>query len=486
MCILSLFNKATAMYFIKYKLNVIFVANLNKLMSTKASILKGTRDFLPETMVKRNYIFSTIKSVFETYGFLPIETPSIEKTETLMGKYGEEGDRLIFRVLNSGDKLNKADVEALNENQLARFSNSISDKALRYDLTVPFARFVVQHQHELTFPFKRYQIQPVWRADRPQKGRYREFYQCDVDVVGSNSLVYEVELVQIFDEVLSQLGLKDFTIKFNNRKILSGIAEVSGMADKLIDMTVAIDKLDKIGVEGVVKELSDRGISEEAINQINPLFHLSSNNKENLILMKDFLSESEVGLAGVEELEYVLNQIENLGLNQAKLSFDVTLARGLSYYTGAIFEVVTNEVKMGSICGGGRYDNLTELFGVFGMSGVGVSFGADRIFDVMTELDLFPESVLQGTQVLFINFGETEQSYCLKLAKSLRQKGIKTEVYPSSDKMKKQMKYANDKSIPWVVLVGSKEMEEENLTVKNMLSGQQNTLEFEEFLAYFN
>lgn len=474
------------MYFIKYKLNVIFVANLNKLMSTKASILKGTRDFLPETMVKRNYIFSTIKSVFETYGFLPIETPSIEKTETLMGKYGEEGDRLIFRVLNSGDKLNKADVEALNENQLARFSNSISDKALRYDLTVPFARFVVQHQHELTFPFKRYQIQPVWRADRPQKGRYREFYQCDVDVVGSNSLVYEVELVQIFDEVLSQLGLKDFTIKFNNRKILSGIAEVSGMADKLIDMTVAIDKLDKIGVEGVVKELSDRGISEEAINQINPLFHLSSNNKENLILMKDFLSESEVGLAGVEELEYVLNQIENLGLNQAKLSFDVTLARGLSYYTGAIFEVVTNEVKMGSICGGGRYDNLTELFGVSGMSGVGVSFGADRIFDVMTELDLFPESVLQGTQVLFINFGETEQSYCLKLAKSLRQKGIKTEVYPSSDKMKKQMKYANDKSIPWVVLVGSKEMEEENLTVKNMLSGQQNTLEFEEFLAYFN
>ena len=439
----------------------------------KPSILKGTRDFLPNTMAKRNYIFSTIRTVFEKYGFAPIETPTIEKTETLMGKYGEEGDRLIFRVLNLGDKLGKADTSALTDKNYAKFSNSISDKALRYDLTVPFARFVVQHQNDLSFPFKRYQIQPVWRADRPQKGRYREFYQCDVDVIGSDSLIYEIELIQIFDDVLSKLGLTDFSIKFNNRKILTGIAEVCGESEKLVDITVAIDKLDKIGKEGVVKELEQRGLSAEAINKINPLFDLNGDNDDIVVKMKHYLKSSEIGLKGIEELEYVLNRITSLGLNKAKLDFEVTLARGLSYYTGAIFEVVPNNVKIGSICGGGRYDNLTELFGLSGMSGVGISFGADRIYDVMTELDLFPKDATTSTQVLFINFGETEQDFCLGLAKQLRDKGISTEVYPSSAKMKKQMKYANDKGIPYVVLIGSNEMESGDITYKNMITGEQ-------------
>ena len=452
-------------------------------MSVKPSILKGTRDFLPDTMAKRNYIFSTIKSVFEKYGFSPIETPTIEKTETLMGKYGEEGDRLIFRVLNSGDKLGKADTAALADSNFARFSNSISDKALRYDLTVPFARFVVQHQNELSFPFKRYQIQPVWRADRPQKGRYREFYQCDVDVVGSDSLIYEIELIQIFDDVLSQLGLTDFSIKFNNRKILTGIAEVCGESDKLVDITVAIDKLDKIGKDGVIKELTERGVSPTAIEKIDPLFDLDGDNDKLVASMKTFLTSSEVGMKGVEELEYVLNRIKSLGLNKAKLDFQVTLARGLSYYTGAIFEVVPNNVKIGSICGGGRYDNLTELFGLSGMSGVGVSFGADRIYDVMTELDLFPESATISTQVLFINFGEAEQDYCLGLAKKIREAGVSSEVYPSSAKMKKQMKYANDKGIPFVVLIGSDEMESGQVTFKNMLTGEQKSTSFENLLT---
>ena len=449
----------------------------------KPSILKGTRDFLPNTMAKRNYIFSTIKTVFEKYGFAPIQTPTIEKTETLMGKYGEEGDRLIFRVLNSGSKLSKADTEALQQNNLARFANSISDKALRYDLTVPFARFVVQNQNELTFPFKRYQIQPVWRADRPQKGRYREFYQCDVDVVGSESLVYEIELIQIFDDVLSKLGLTDFTIQFNNRKILTGIVEVCGEVDKLTDITVAIDKLDKIGTEGVVKELTERGLSQEAIQKIQPLFSLSGSNDELVSSMKDYLQGSEVGMKGVEELEYVLNRIKSLGLDKAKLNFQVTLARGLSYYTGAIFEVVPNNVKIGSICGGGRYDNLTELFGLSGMSGVGISFGADRIYDVMTELDLFPESATSSTQVLFINFGEKEQDHCLVLAKEFRANDIACEVYPSSAKMKKQMKYANDKNIPFVVMVGSDELESGDISYKNMETGEQKTCSFEEMIT---
>jgi len=442
-------------------------------MSVKPSILKGTRDFLPNTMVKRNYIFSTIRAVFEKYGFAPIETPTIEKTETLMGKYGEEGDRLIFRVLNSGDKLGKADIDAVQNSNFPKFANSISDKALRYDLTVPFARFVVQHQNELSFPFKRYQIQPVWRADRPQKGRYREFYQCDVDVVGSDSLIYEIELIQIFDDVLSKLGLTDFSIKFNNRKILTGIAEVCGETEKLVDITVAIDKLDKIGIDGVVNELQQRGLSEKAIQLINPLFELNGSNDDMVASMKNYLKSSEIGLKGVEELEYVLNRIKSLGLNKAKLDFQVTLARGLSYYTGAIFEVVPNNVKIGSICGGGRYDNLTELFGLSGMSGVGISFGADRIYDVMTELNLFPKDATTSTQILFINFGETEQDYCLGLAKIMRENGISTEVYPASAKMKKQMKYANDKGIPFVVLIGSNEIESGDITYKNMESGEQ-------------
>ena len=450
-------------------------------MSTKASILKGTRDFLPDTMAKRNYIFSTVRSVFKQYGFSSIETPTIEKTETLMGKYGEEGDRLIFRVLNLGDNLKKADVGAFEEGKLGRFANSISDKALRYDLTVPFARFVVQHQNDLSFPFKRYQIQPVWRGDRPSRGRYREFYQCDVDVVGSESLMYEVELIQIFDDVLTKLGLEDFSIKFNNRKILTGIAEVCGEADKLVDITVAIDKLDKIGQDGVVKELVERGVSETAISKIEPLFSLNGDNDELVAKMKTYLANSEIGLKGLEELEYVLNQINSLGLAKAKLEFEVTLARGLSYYTGAIFEVVSNEVKMGSICGGGRYDNLTELFGLSGMSGVGVSFGADRIYDVMTELDLFPKSVTTGTKLLFINFGEAESLFCLKLAKTLRQKGIAVEVYPSATKMKKQMKYANDKQVPIVVLIGENELAAESITYKILETGEQVSCSIEEF-----
>jgi len=433
-------------------------------------------------MAKRNYIFSTIKTVFEKYGFAPIQTPTIEKTETLMGKYGEEGDRLIFRVLNLGAKMAKADTEALQQNNLARFSNSISDKALRYDLTVPFARFVVQHRNDLTFPFKRYQIQPVWRGDRPAKGRYREFYQCDVDVVGSESLVYEIELIQIFDDVLSKLGLTDFTIQFNNRKILTGIVEVCGEADKLTDITVAIDKLDKIGTEGVVKELTERGLSSEAIQKIEPLFSLNGTNDELVASMKNYLQGSEVGMKGVEELEYVLNRIKVLGLDKAKLNFQVTLARGLSYYTGAIFEVVPNNVKIGSICGGGRYDNLTELFGLSGMSGVGISFGADRIYDVMTELNLFPESATSSTQVLFINFGEQEQDYCLGLAKQLRDNNISAEVYPSAAKMKKQMNYANAKNIPYVIYVGENEIASGEIKYKNMESGEQVICKFEDFL----
>lgn len=455
-------------------------------MSTKPSVVKGTRDYLPDVMAKRNFIYDTIKSVFRKYGFQAIETPAMEKTETLMGKYGEEGDRLIFRVLNSGDQMKKADVSALQEENLARFANSVSEKALRYDLTVPFARFVVQHQNDLSFPFKRYQIQPVWRADRPQKGRYREFYQCDADVVGSDSLIYEVELVQIFDEVLSSLGLSDFTININNRKILTGIAEVCGESDKIVPITVAIDKLDKIGKEGVVKELQSKGVSEAAIAKIDPLFQLDGTNKERLAALKDYLSESAIGLKGIEELEYVLNQVDELGLQKAKLSFEVTLARGLNYYTGAIFEVSANNVQIGSICGGGRYDDLTALFGLKGMSGVGISFGADRIYDVMTELELFPESALQTTKVLFINFGATEANHCMKIAKNLRDQNISVEVYPTDAKMKKQMKYANDRGIPFVVMIGSEELKNNQLTLKNMESGEQSTIGTGELLKKLN
>jgi histidyl-tRNA synthetase len=456
-------------------------------MAQKPSIPKGTRDLLPADVAKRNYLFSTIRQAYAKYGFQPIETPSFEKRETLLGKYGEEGDRLIFRILNSGEKLKKADFTALENDNLALFANSISEKALRYDLTVPFARFVVQHQNELAFPFKRYQIQPVWRADRPQHGRYQEFFQCDADVVGSDSLLFELEFIQLFDEVLSQLGIPDFTIKMNNRKVLSGIAEVSGEADKLVDITVAIDKLDKIGREGVEKELREKGVSESAIEIIAPLFAFSGSTRERLAMMRTFLATSEVGQKGLDELTFLFEQIEVLGLNRAKLEFDVTLARGLNYYTGAIFEVKANGVNMGSICGGGRYDDLTGLFGMPGMSGVGISFGADRIFDVLTELNLFPAELEKGLTLLFVNFGEKEQAYCLGLLKQVRAQGIDAELYPTYEaKMKKQMKYADDKRVAYVALVGETEMQQGLIQLKNMATGEQEALSLNELIERLN
>lgn len=451
-------------------------------MAQKPSISKGTRDFLPEEVAKRSYIFNTIKSSFETYGFSPIETPSFELSSTLLGKYGEEGDRLIFKILNSGEKVKKADLKALEEGNLARFSNSLAEKALRYDLTVPFARFVVQHQNELSFPFKRYQIQPVWRADRPQHGRYQEFYQCDADVVGSDSLLYEVDFILLFDEILSNLRIPDFTVKLNNRKILSGIAEVSGEEKNIITITVAIDKLDKIGVDGVVKELEDKGISVEGLEKIKPLFDISGDTQSRLDQMKSFLANSEIGLEGIKELEFVLEQVETLGLKQAKIEFDVTLARGLNYYTGAIFEVEANGIKMGSICGGGRYDDLTGIFGMNDMSGVGISFGADRIYDVLTELELFPETVDNRLELLFINFGETEQAHCLKFLKEIRANGISSEIYPSSAKMKKQMKYANDRNVKHIALVGDEEIAEGVIKLKDMESGEQKSVSLKELI----
>jgi len=443
-------------------------------MSEKPSIPKGTRDFSPKVMIRRNYIFDTIKNAFQKFGYQSIETPAMEKTSTLMGKYGEEGDRLIFKLLPRGEKLEK-----MLENKEVGVK---TDEALRYDLTVPFARFVVQHQNEISFPFKRYQIQPVWRADRPQKGRYREFYQCDADVVGSDSLLFEVEFVQIFDEVLSTLKLPDFTIKINNRKILSGIAEVSGESDRLVDITVAIDKLDKIGKQGVVKELIDRGISEEAIKKIEPLFELRGTDEEKLKKMETYLSSSIEGLKGVEELKYVISTAKELGVQSEKIEFDVTLARGLNYYTGAIFEVKANGVSIGSICGGGRYDNLTESFGQKDLSGVGISFGADRIYDVMSELNIFPILTGASTQLLIINFGPEEQKEGLKMIKQIREAGINAEIYPESAKMKKQMKYANDKQIAYVLMLGSKEIETGNLELKRMDTGEQEILSLEELI----
>ncbi len=451
-------------------------------MAQKPSIPKGTRDFLPAEVAKRNYIYDTIRKSFETYGFSPIETPSFELSSTLLGKYGEEGDRLIFKILNSGEKVRKADLQALEDGNLARFSNSLSEKALRYDLTVPFARFVVQHQNDLSFPFKRYQIQPVWRADRPQHGRYQEFYQCDADVVGSDSLLYEVDFVLLFDEVLSNLRIPDFTIMINNRKILSGIAEISGEAENIITITVAIDKLDKIGIDGVVKELSEKGISETALEKIKPLFSITGDTASRISQMKDYLKDSEIGQEGIAELEYVLNKVDELGIKNAKLEFDVTLARGLNYYTGAIFEVKANGVKMGSICGGGRYDDLTGIFGMKDMSGVGISFGADRIYDVITELDLFPETVDNCLDLLFINFGETEQDYCLKLVKEIRANGISCEIYPSSAKMKKQMKYANDRGVKNIALVGQNEIDDNTIQLKNMDSGEQSAMSLSQII----
>ena len=442
-------------------------------MSQKPAIPKGTRDFLPIEVARRTYIFDTMRKVFKTYGFEPIETPSFELSGTLLGKYGEEGDRLIFRILNSGEKMKKADIEALSQGNLPRFANSLSEKALRYDLTVPFARFVVQHQNDIAFPFKRYQIQPVWRADRPQHGRYQEFYQCDVDVVGSDSLLYELDFVQIFDEVLTKLNLPSFTIKINNRKILSGIAEVTGATDNLIDMTVAIDKLDKIGEEGVVKELQEKGLSSDAIDRISPLFSLRGDNSQKFLLMRQFLASSEIGMKGIEELEFIVSQSISLGLKRAELEFDITLARGLNYYTGAIFEVKANGVNMGSICGGGRYDDLTGLFGMKNMSGVGISFGADRIYDVLTELDLFPSETSKSLALLFVNFGDKEQAFCLKSVRALREKGISCELYPTAAKLQKQMKYANDRKVKYVALVGENELQEGILQLKNMATGDQ-------------
>lgn len=452
-------------------------------MAQKPSIPKGTRDFLPGEVAKRNYIFSTIRTSFEKYGFAPIETPSFELSSTLLGKYGEEGDRLIFKILNSGDKMKKADLVALEQGNLARFSNSLAEKALRYDLTVPFARFVVQYQNELSFPFKRYQIQPVWRADRPQHGRYQEFYQCDADVVGSDSLLYEIEFIQLFDEVLTNLLIPDFTIKVNNRKILTGIAEVCGESSNIIAITVAIDKLDKIGREGVVKELIEKGISESAIEKISPLFELNGDNDVQLNSMKSYLAESEIGQEGIAELSFVLDQIKRLGLLKAKVEFDVTLARGLNYYTGAIFEVKANGVNMGSICGGGRYDDLTGIFGMSDMSGIGISFGADRIYDVLTELNLFPDSVDNSLTLLFMNFGEKEQLHCLSLLKDVRANGIASEIYPSDAKLKKQMKYANDRNVKYVAIVGEAEMKSDLILLKNMETGEQEEMSLEEVIA---
>ena len=456
-------------------------------MAQKPSIPKGTRDFTPLEVAKRNFIINKIKSNFEKFGFQPIETPSFENFSTLMGKYGEEGDRLIFKILNSGDFLSKADETAFKEKDSIGITSSISDKALRYDLTVPFARYVVQHQNELEFPFKRFQIQPVWRADRPQKGRFREFYQCDADVVGSKSLWQEIEFIQLYDSVFNDLQLKGVTIKINNRKILSGFAEVIGEEDKIIDFTVALDKLDKIGEEGVKKEMQEKGISSEAIEKIHPIFSLKGTFSEKIEVLKEILSTSETGKKGIEELNFIQRIISDVPLKTAILDLDVTLARGLNYYTGAIFEVsAPEEVKLGSIGGGGRYDDLTGIFGLSDMSGVGISFGLDRIYLVLEELDLFPETVTQNTKVLFINFGEDEALYGLKAIQELRKEGITAELYPDDAKMKKQMNYANKREIPYVVLAGPEEMQSNKFGLKNMKTGEQEKVSLERLKELLN
>lgn len=438
---------------------------------SKPSIPKGTRDFTPAEMAKRNYIFDTIRSVYALYGFKQIETPAMETLQTLLGKYGEEGDKLLFRVLNSGDYLTKVSDEQLAERNSLALSSKICEKGLRYDLTVPFARFVVMHRDEIQLPFKRYQIQTVWRADRPQKGRYREFYQCDADIVGSDSLLNEVELVQIMDTVFQRLGIR-VQIKINNRKLLSGIAEIVGEAEKIVDITVAIDKLDKIGLDKVNEELRTDGISEEAIAKLQPVITLSGSNEEKLKVMEDFLASSEVGMKGIEELRFILNAASQVDLKN-ELQLDLTLARGLNYYTGAIFEVKALDTPMGSITGGGRYDNLTGIFGMPGISGVGISFGADRIYDVLNTLDLYPKEITTDTQLLFINFGEKETCYCLPVVAKARQNGIRTEMFPDAAKMKKQMAYANANAIPYVALAGDDEIQKEVVTLKNMETGEQ-------------
>lgn len=438
---------------------------------SKPSIPKGTRDFTPAEMAKRNYIFDTIRSVYALYGFKQIETPAMETLQTLLGKYGEEGDKLLFRVLNSGDYLTKVSDEQLAERNSLALSSKICEKGLRYDLTVPFARFVVMHRDEIQLPFKRYQIQTVWRADRPQKGRYREFYQCDADIVGSDSLLNEVELVQIMDTVFQRLGIR-VQIKINNRKLLSGIAEIVGEAEKIVDITVAIDKLDKIGLDKVNEELRTDGISEEAIAKLQPVITLSGSNEEKLKVMEDLLASSEVGMKGIEELRFILNAASQVDLKN-ELQLDLTLARGLNYYTGAIFEVKALDTPMGSITGGGRYDNLTGIFGMPGISGVGISFGADRIYDVLNTLDLYPKEITTDTQLLFINFGEKETCYCLPVVAKARQNGIRTEMFPDAAKMKKQMAYANANAIPYVALAGDDEIQKGVVTLKNMETGEQ-------------
>ena len=443
-------------------------------MAQTPSIPKGTRDYSPDIMVKRNYIFDTIKSVFKLYGYQPLETPAMENLSTLMGKYGEEGDKLLFKILNSGDFLAQVPENELLERNSIRLTNKISEKGLRYDLTVPFARFVVQHQSELTFPFKRYQIQPVWRADRPQKGRYREFYQCDVDVVGSDSLLHEVELIQMVDEVYRRLHI-NVRLLINNRKILAGIAETIGHPDKLTDITVAIDKMDKIGGDAVNAELREKGIDETAIEKLQPILNLQGSNTEKLERLQEILQNSPTGLKGIEELATVFNYLEGLSIG-TEVKLDLTLARGLSYYTGAIFEVKALDVQIGSITGGGRYDDLTGIFGLKNMSGVGISFGADRIFDVMQQLNLFPEDNKATTQILFVNFGAKEERYCLPLMQQLRAAGINTEIYPEPAKMKKQMGYADKKGIPFVALVGETEMQENKIALKNMATGEQQNI----------
>lgn len=450
-------------------------------MAQKPSIPKGTRDFGPVEMAKRNYIFDTIKEVYALYGFQQIETPAMETLQTLMGKYGEEGDKLLFKILNSGDYMNKVSDEDLHSLNSLKLAAKLCEKGLRYDLTVPFARYVVQHREELQLPFKRYQIQPVWRADRPQKGRYREFYQCDADVVGSDSLLNEVELMQIVDTVFTKFGVR-VCIKINNRKILTGIAEVIGEAEKIVDITVAIDKLDKIGLDKVNEELRNDGISEEAIEKLQPIISLSGSNEEKLEVISLVLAGSETGQKGVEETRFILDTLKTVGLHN-EIELDLTLARGLNYYTGAIFEVKALDTPMGSITGGGRYDNLTGIFGLPGLSGVGISFGADRIYDVLNALDLYPKEAVNSTQVLFINFGEKETAYCLPIVGKLRQAGIRAEIFPDKAKMKKQMSYANAKNIPFVVLAGENEMAAGQVTLKNMESGEQTLVTTEELIA---
>jgi histidyl-tRNA synthetase len=457
---------------------------MNKAMSAqKPSIPKGTRDFTPIEMVRRNYIFDIIRSVFKTYGYLPIETPAMENLTTLLGKYGEEGDKLLFKVLNSGDFTKDIDPNLLIQGKPNPLSIAICDKGLRYDLTVPFARFVVMYQNEITFPFKRYQIQPVWRADRPQKGRYREFYQCDVDVIGSNSLLNEAELVMIINEIFTKLGVRT-VIKVNNRKILTWIADFIGFPDKLIDITIAIDKIDKVGLEAAIAELEGKGVSKEGVTKLKPILTLTGSNPGKIERLRKMIVDSEVGLKGVAEMEEFFDYLEALGRIKTDVELDLSLARGLNYYTGAIFEVKAKDIEFGSICGGGRYDDLTGIFGLKDMSGVGVSFGADRIYDVMLQLNLFPENLISSTQVMFTNFGRYEASYCLNAIRTVRERGISAELYPDSTKLKKQFDYANKRSIKFVVIAGESEMQTRQFSVKNMTTGDQETIPFNSLTEY--